>query len=106
MVTSVDFPFTISAHDFFRFRLLLQLPLLNVLRHDVVMKAGWDGRIELLCAGDEGTHNILVYCLVVDLLAARCNQILVNFSHMYGEGFIFYLVMLVEEEEYQIKTGK
>ena len=70
------------------------------------MQAGWDGWIELLCTGNESAHNILVYCLVVDLLAARCNQILVNFSHMYGEGFIFYLVMLVEEEEYQIKTGK
>ena len=68
------------------------------------MKAGWDGRIELLRTGNESTHNILVYCLVVDLLAARSYQILVNFSHMYGEGFIFYLVMLVKEEEYQIKT--
>ena len=69
------------------------------------MQAGWDGWIELLCAGNESTHNILVYCLMVDLLAARGNQILVNFSHMYGKCFILYLVMLVKEEEYQIKTG-
>ena len=106
MVASVDLPFSISAHDFFRFRLLLQLPLLDILCHDVVMKAGWDGWIERLCTGYERTHNFLVYCLVVDLLAARGNQILVNFCHVYGKGFIFYLVMLVKEEEYQIKTGK
>ena len=106
MVASVDLPFSISAHDFFRFCLLLQFPLLDVLRHDVVMKAGRDGWIELLCAGYERTHNFLVYCLVVDLFVARGNQILVNFCHVYGKGFIFYLVMLVKEQEYQIKTGK
>ena len=58
--------------------IILKFPLLNIFRNYVVVEVGWDSGVVLLSGSNESSHDILVNCLMILLVATWGFQVSVN----------------------------
>ena len=82
----------------------LELPLLNILGHDVVMEIRRDSWLEGLSVGDESSHDISVDTLVV--LSALDPTVSMDRSNVEGESLVVLVISLIEEQEDEVESGE
>lgn len=82
----------------------LELPFLDVLSNNIVMKLSWNYRLKGLGVSDECSHYILINRLMIALLDVWSRQVLVHACDVLCQSHILVLVLSVKQQEDQVKA--